>query len=74
MRKGKLEQEQQIGKLTLLERYLKQVGKRRWAYWTCKCWCGQKMDRAEQNLSRTNGFVQSCGCYLKQQKELIGKV
>lgn len=64
---------QNFGRLTVIERdTTKPMGKGQFAYWTCKCQCGNIVSVRSAHLK--NGTTQSCGCLNSSGEEKISHV
>lgn len=64
---------QTFGRLTVIERDTsKLMGKENFAYWLCKCQCGNIVSVRGDHLR--NGTTQSCGCLNSSGEEQISKL
>lgn len=62
-----------FGRLTVLERDVsKPMGKEHFAYWICKCKCGNKVSIRGDHLR--NNTTQSCGCLNSAGEERLNKI
>ena len=64
---------QSFGKLQVLERDTsKEMGKEHFAYWKCKCSCGNICSVRGDHLR--DGTITSCGCLNSSGEEIISKI